>query len=130
MKLYAVYSPAPVITINSEEHTRHFQGVPYVDVGAEATVTLADGTVMPVPVKTISNTVPPGCETLGQYEIEYEAFGPGCNCCGCQAKASPPLGKRVTATRTVEIGLYLSCCAFACVLLHGTNLTRISSIGT
>ena len=77
----------PKITVNGEEHVRHFQEIPYVDIGAEATVTLADGTVMPVPVEMISNTVPPGCETLGQYEIEYVAFGPGCNCCGCQAKA-------------------------------------------
>ena len=96
--------------MKGEEYVRHFQGVPYVDIGAEATVTLADGTVMPVPVKTISNTVPAGCETIGLYEIEYEAFGPGCKCCGCQTKASPPDGARVTAKRIVEIG---DCSIFA-----------------
>ena len=104
LKLHVVYSPAPEITIKGEEHVRHFQGVPYVDTGAEATATLADGTAMPVPVKTISNTVPAGCETIGLYEIEYEAFGPSCKCSGCQAKASPPIGKRVTARRSVSIG--------------------------
>ena len=52
---------------------------------------------MPVPVKTISNTVPPGCETIGQYEIEYEAFGPDPD--GMLAG-----GNRVTARRIVEIG--------------------------
>ena len=102
--MYAVHAPEPTITVKGEEHVSHFQEVPYFDIGAEATVPYADGTKMPVPVKTILNTVPPGCETLGQYEIEYEAFGPGCKCCGCQAKASPPLGTRKTARRMVTIG--------------------------
>ena len=90
----------PTITIKGGDHVRHFQGVPYVDIGAEATVTLADGTVMPVPVKTISNTVPAGCETIGQYEIEYEAYGPG-------PDGTPDGGKRAKAQRIVEIGRYL-----------------------
>ena len=98
----------PKITLKGDELTQHLQGVPYVDIGAEATVTLADGTVMPVDVKSISNTVPAGCETLGQYEIEYEAVGPGPN--GPNSR-----GKRVTARRIVEIGKYsfaVSLCPF------------------
>ena len=102
--IYVVYAPEPTITINGEENVSHFRGVPYFDIGAKATVPYADGTAMPVPVKTILNTVPAGCETVGLYEIEYEAFGPSCKCSGCQAKASPPLGKRVTARRSVAIG--------------------------
>ena len=92
-----VHAPVPKITLKGGEHVRHFQRVPFADTGAEAVVTLADGTVMPVPVKTISNTVPLGCETLGQYEIEYEAFGPG-------PTGTPSAGKRATARRIVEIG--------------------------
>ena len=92
-----MFAPIPKITIKGEKHLRHFQEVPYVDIGAEATVTLADGTVMPVDVKSISNTVPAGCETLGQYEIEYEAVGPG-------PDGTPSTGKRATARRIVEIG--------------------------
>ena len=86
--------------VKGKKHVRHFQGVPYVDNGAEATVTLADGTEMPVPVKTISNTVPPGCKKIGQYEIEYEALGP-------DAYGTPLRGNRTTACRVVEIGIFV-----------------------
>ena len=95
-----MYSPVPEITIKGKKHVRHFQGVTYDDNGAEATVTLADGSTMSIPVKTISNTVPPGCETIGQYEIEYEALGP-------DAYGTPLKGNRTTARRIVEIGIYL-----------------------
>ena len=100
-----VHALIPKITINGEEHVRHFQGFPYVDAGAEAKVTMANGALVPVHVKTISNTVPPGCETLGQYEIEYEAFGPDPN-------GTPSSGKRATAQRIVEIGKYLLVISF------------------
>ena len=93
--------------VEGEKFVGQFQGVPYVDAGAKAEVKLADGTVMPLPVKTVSNTVPPECETLGVYEIEYEAFGPSCTCCGCKAKATPPHGMRVAAKRCVEIGRFM-----------------------
>ena len=102
--MHAVHAPVPKITVKGEEQVDHFQGVPFFDIGAEATVPYEDGTAMPVPVYTKVNTVPPGCETLGQYEIEYEAFAPGCDCCGCQTKDSPPNGTRVAARRIVEIG--------------------------
>ena len=98
--LYTLDIPAPKITIKGDEYVRHFQGVPYVDIGAEATLTLANGTVMPIPVKTIANALPPSCETLGLYEIEYEAIGP-------DLYATPLRGKRATALRIVEIGKYL-----------------------
>ena len=94
-----MHALVPKITINGEEHVRHFQGVPYVDAGAEATVTMTNGTLIPANVKAISNTVPPGCETLGLYEIEYEAFGPGPN--GPSSR-----GNRASARRIVEIGKY------------------------
>ena len=92
-----VYEPLLKITIKGEEYVRHFQGVPYVDNGAEATMALADGTEMPVPVKTISNAVPADCETVGLYEIKYEAFGP-------DPYGTPLGGKRKTARRLVDIG--------------------------
>ena len=98
----------PKITLKGEERVRHFQGVPYADVGAEATVTLAGGTTLRVPVKIISNTVPADCETIGVYEIEYEALGPGPN-------GPSSLGTRVTARRVVEIGKY----SFGVFLLLG-----------
>ena len=69
--LIVVCAPVPKITIKGGDHVRHFQGVPYVDVGAEVTVTLADETTKIVQMETISTTVPAGCETLGQYEIQY-----------------------------------------------------------
>ena len=96
----AVFAPVPKIVLKGKEHVRHFQGIPYVDIGAKATATLAGGTVIPIPMKTISNTVPPGCETIGQYEIEYEAYGPG-------PDGTPDGGKRAKARRIVEIGRYL-----------------------
>ena len=98
---------------------RHFQGVPYVDIGVEAMVTLADGTVVHVPVKIISNTVPPGCETIGVYEIKYEALGPGPN-------GPSSLGKRATARRVVEIGKY-SCGVFlllGCLIGYWNKIFR------
>ena len=104
-----MYSAAPKITLKGGDHVRHFQGVPYVDTGVKASVTLEDGASKTVPFKTLSNTVPPGCETLAQYEIVYEAIGPGCNCCGCQTKASLPDGARATAKRIVEIGQFMLC---------------------
>ena len=99
--------------MKGEEYVRHFQGVPYVDIGAKATVTLADGTVIPIPMKTISNTVPAGCETIGQYEIEYEAFAPG-------PDGTPAGGKRATARRIVEIGRYLFAWWLAYITLPGS----------
>ena len=101
--LHAVYVPLPKLKIKGEEHVHHFQGIPYLDIGAEATILLADGTATNLVVVAMS-TVPSGCDTLGEYEVEYEAFGPGCECCGCRAQTPAPLGKRVTARRIVEIG--------------------------
>ena len=109
----AVYAPSPEITVKGGEHVRNFQGVPYNDIGADATVTFPDGISQVVPVATVSNTVPPGCDTVGQYEVEYEAFAPGCKCCGCEALASVPAGKHVRATRIVEIGLHVPTCTFS-----------------
>ena len=92
-----MHALVPKITIKGEERVRHFQGVPYADIGTEATVTLAGGTTLRVPVKIISNAVPPGCETIGVYEIEYEALGP-------DPYGTPLEGERATARRVVEIG--------------------------
>ena len=75
-------------------------------------VTFADGTSKPEHVEAVPSTVPSGFEAPGQYEVEYEAFVPGCKCCGCKAQASAPRGKHVWATRIVEIGLYVPTHAF------------------
>ena len=106
--MYAAHLPAPTIKLNGGDHVRHFQGFPYVDIGAEATVTLADGSTMPVPVKVVLNPLPPHCETIGLYEIEYEAFSPG-------PDGTPSGGKRATAQRIVEIGRYSLVISLLCI---------------
>ena len=103
---YKVYAPQPEIKIKGDKHVRHHQGFLYTDKGADLTVAFADGTSKPEHVEAVPNTVPSGFEAPGQYEVEYEAFVPGCKCCGCKAQASAPRGKHVWATRIVEIGLY------------------------
>ena len=112
MYVCVVYVPSPEITVKGGEHVRHFKGVPYNDIGADATVTFADGTSKPEHLEAVPSTVPSGFEAPGQYEVEYEAFVPGCKCCGCKAQASAPRGKHVWATRIVEIGLYVPTHAF------------------
>ena len=118
-----MYVPSPEITVKGGQHVCHFQGVPYNDVGADATVTFADGTSKPERVETVPNSVPSGFEKPGKYEVKYEAFASGCKCCGCtkRASSSGPWGtydtmwrilelqrsKCARATRVVEIGSYI-----------------------
>ena len=107
MYLCVVYAPSLEITVKGGKHVRHHQGLPYTDKGADLTLAFTDGTSKPEHVEAVPNTVPSGFEAPGQYEVEYEAFAPGCKCCGCEALASASPRKRVRAIRIVEIGLYV-----------------------
>ena len=62
--------------INGQEVIKHEKDVPYVDLIPNAEIVLADGTHRDVPVTTVLNTVPAICNTLGKYEVHYEATGP------------------------------------------------------
>ena len=72
----------------------HEKGIPFVDLGATAKMYLADGSTQDIPVTTVSNSVPSPCDTLGSYEVEYEAEG--------------LYGFTSWRTREVEIGRFIS----------------------
>ena len=67
---------APVINIEGGDVVYHEKSIPFHDPGATAQVLLPGHTYMDVPVTTVSNTVPAVCDTLGDYEVQYEAVGP------------------------------------------------------
>ena len=66
----------PEIKIIGDDSVRHEKDFPYIDLGATAKILLADGTHRDLPVTTVLSTVPPPCNTLGKYEVHYEATGP------------------------------------------------------
>ena len=67
---------APVITVIGGDKIYHEQGVPYDDLGAISQVFTPDHTYADVRVRTVSSSVPSPCDTLGKYEVHYEALGP------------------------------------------------------
>ena len=81
---------APEIEIIGEETIYQLVDVPYIDPGARAKRLLADGTYRDVPVTTVSSAELKACNTLGRYEVQYEAVGPH--------------GYTARARRCVEVG--------------------------
>ena len=88
----------PELEIIGDGHVYHEKDFPYVDLGAKAKSNLTDGTQVDVAVKTVTNSVPSPCITLGNYEVQYEATG--------------PYGLTSRCTRRVTVGSFASKCAY------------------
>ena len=76
----AVGEPVTVITITGGDVIYHEKGFPFHDPGATAQVFLpethSEHPYKKAIMKTVRSTVPAVCDTLGEYEVQYEAVGP------------------------------------------------------